>query len=122
MRLKEGAALAAFCALLGHMFPIWLRFKGDKAVATALRAFTALAPRAILVPLVVFVIVVVLTRHVSLGSLLAAVLFPFAAWWLSPLSRTAITMGLIAANSLLLIVRHKENIRRLLAGTENRFR
>ena len=82
------AALAALFAILGHMFPVWLRFKGGKGVATALGAFTALAPRAILVALVVFVVVVALTRYVSLGSILAAVVFPFAAWWLNPFART----------------------------------
>ncbi len=116
------AALAAFCALLGHMFPVWLRFKGGKGVATALGAFLALAPKAVLVSLVVFVVIVAITRYVSLGSILAAAVFSFAAWWLNPHTRTAGVMVLIAASSLLIIIRHKENIRRLLAGTENRFR
>ncbi len=116
------AALAGFCAILGHMFPVWLRFKGGKGVATALGAFTALAPHAILVALVVFVIAVAFTRYVSLGSILGAAVFPFATWWLSPFTQTAATMVLIGAASLLIIIRHKDNIRRLLAGTENRFR
>jgi glycerol-3-phosphate acyltransferase PlsY len=115
-------AFAALFALLGHMFPIWLRFKGGKGVATALGAFLALAPTAVVICLVVFVAIVAVTRYVSLGSMLAAVVFPFAAWWLSPLTRTTTTMVLIAASSLLIIVRHKDNIRRLLAGSENRFR
>ncbi len=116
------AALAALFAILGHMFPVWLRFKGGKGVATALGAFLALAPLAVLVSLVVFVVAVALARYVSLGSILAAVVFPFAAWWLSPFVRATTTMVLLAATSLLIIVRHKDNIRRLLAGTENRFR
>jgi glycerol-3-phosphate acyltransferase PlsY len=115
------AALAALCALLGHMFPIWLRFKGGKGVATALGAFLALAPMAVLVSLGVFVVAVVMTRYVSLGSILSAVVFPFAAWWLNPFVRTTAAMALIVASCLLIIARHKDNIRRLLAGTENRF-
>ena len=116
------AALAALCALLGHVFPVWLRFKGGKGVATALGAFLALAPVAVLISLLIFIAAVAITRYVSLGSILAAVAFPLAAWWLSPFTRTSTTMVLIAASSLLVIVRHKDNIRRLLAGTENRFR
>jgi glycerol-3-phosphate acyltransferase PlsY len=115
-------ALAGFCALLGHMFPIWLRFKGGKGVATALGAFSALAPLAILVSLVVFIAAVAVTRYVSLGSILSAVVLPFAAWWFNPLVRATTTMALIVASCLLIIIRHKDNIRRLLAGTENRFR
>ena len=70
-----------------------------------------------------FVVVVALTRYVSLGSILAVRAFPLAVWWLSPAERTtAPILLLIAASSLLIIVRHKDNIRRLLAGTENRFR
>jgi len=117
------AALAAFCAILGHVFTVWLRFKGGKGVATAVGAFAALAPRAIVVALVLFVIVVALTRYVSLGSTVAAAAFPVFVWWLSPAERiTPPILLLIAASSLLIIVRHKDNIRRLLAGTENRWR
>ncbi len=116
------AALAALFAILGHMFPVWLRFKGGKGVATALGAFAALAPRAILLALVAFVVVVALTRYVSLGSIVSAIVLPFAVWWLSPFVRSATTMLLIVASCLLIVVRHKDNIGRLLAGTENRFR
>ena len=119
----ELAALAGFCAIIGHMFPIWLRFKGGKGVASAVGAFAALAPRAIVVALVVFVIVVALTRYISLGSMVAAAAFPLFVWWLNPAERTnAPILLLIVASSLLIIVRHKDNIRRLLAGTENRWR
>lgn len=114
-------ALAGFCAILGHMFPVWLRFKGGKGVATAFGAFLALAPTAVLLVLVGFIGIVAVTRYVSLGSILAAVIFPIAAYWLSPFSRTTTTMVFIAASSLLIILRHEDNIRRLLAGNENRF-
>ena len=117
------AALAAFCAILGHVFTVWLRFQGGKGVATAVGAFAALAPRAIVVALVLFVVVVALTRYVSLGSTLAAAAFPMLVWWLGPAESTTIPiLLLIAASSLLIVVRHKDNIRRLLAGTENRWR
>ena len=116
------AALSAFCALLGHMFPVWLRFTGGKGVATALGGFIALVPMAVLVSLVLFIAAVAITRYVSLGSILAALVLPFASWWLSPYVRTTTTMVLIATSCLLVIVRHRDNIRRLLAGTENRFR
>jgi len=115
------AALAALFALLGHMFPIWLRFKGGKGVATAVGAFLGIAPAAIAVVLVLFVAIVAVTRYVSLGSMVGAAVFPPAAWWLNPETRSPTVMLLIAASSLLIIARHKDNIRRLLAGKENRF-
>ena len=117
------AALAALMAILGHMFPVWLRFKGGKGVAAAAGSFVALAPRAMLVALILFVAVVALTRYVSLGSIVAGAAFPLCVWWLAPAERiTTPILLLIAASSLLIILRHKDNIRRLLAGTENRFR
>ena len=117
------AALAAFCAILGHMFTVWLRLKGGKGVATAVGAFAALAPRAIVVALVLFVIVVALTRYISLGSMVAAAAFPLLVWWLSPAQRATVPiLLLISASSLLIIVRHKDNIGRLMDGTENRWR
>lgn len=117
------AALAAFCAIVGHMFTAWLGFKGGKGVATAVGAFAALAPRAIVVALVLFVIVVAITRYISLGSMVAAAAFPLLVKWLNPTDRTTVPiLLLIAASSLLIIIRHKDNIQRLLAGTENRWR
>ncbi len=117
------AALAAFVAILGHVFTVWLRFKGGKGVATAAGAFTALAPRAMLVVFVLFLLIVALTRYVSLGSIVAGLAFPLCVCWLMPAERTsAPILLLIAASSFVIILRHKDNIRRLLAGTENRFR
>ncbi len=105
------------------MFTPWLRFKGGKGVATAVGSFAALAPRAVLVALVLFAIVVVLTRYISLGSMVAAAAFPLLVWWLNPGERTTgPILLLIGASSLLIIARHKDNIGRLLAGTENRWR
>jgi glycerol-3-phosphate acyltransferase PlsY len=114
------AALAAFVAILGHVFTVWLRFRGGKGVATAAGAFLALAPRAMLVVFVLFVLIVAVTRYVSLGSMAAAAAFPLCVWWLIPGARNAPVLLLVSALSLLIIVRHKDNIRRLIAGTENR--
>jgi glycerol-3-phosphate acyltransferase PlsY len=115
------AALAGLCAILGHMYPVWLRFKGGKGVATAVGAFLGIAPAAILVVLALFVAIVAVTRYVSLGSIVAAAVFPSAAWWLNPSTRSLAVVGLLSVSSLLIILRHKDNIRRLVAGNENRF-
>jgi glycerol-3-phosphate acyltransferase PlsY len=117
-----GGAVAAFCAMLGHMFPVWLRFKGGKGVATAVGAYVAISPKALGVVLILFVVTVAVTRYVSLGSMLGAAIFPFLAWWLSRGLLTTGAIAFIAACSALITIRHKDNIRRLLAGTENRFR
>ncbi len=113
-------ALAGLCAILGHMFTPWLWFEGGKGVATAVGAFAAIAPRAVLVSLVLFIVVVAITRYVSLGSILGAIAFPLACWWLAPDMRDPVTMSIIAITSLLIIVRHRANIRRMLAGSESR--
>jgi glycerol-3-phosphate acyltransferase PlsY len=114
------AALAGFFVILGHMFTPWLGFKGGKGVAAAVGAFAAIAPRAVLISLALFVIVVAITRYVSLGSILGAAIFPVAAYWLTPAMRDPRIMSLVATSALLIIVRHHANIRRLLAGNENR--
>jgi len=114
------AALAALFVILGHMFTPWLGFKGGKGVAAAVGAFAAIAPRAVLISLALFVVVVAITRYVSLGSILGAAVFPIAAYWLNPAMRDPKIMSLVAASALLIIVRHHANIQRLLAGSENR--
>jgi acyl phosphate:glycerol-3-phosphate acyltransferase len=110
---------AALFAVLGHVFPVWLKFKGGKGVATALGVFTLLFPKAVLVSLAVFIIIVVVSRYVSLGSILAALAFPAAAYFLYHPDWTS--LALTAAVSLAVILKHHQNIRRLLAGTESRF-
>ncbi len=114
------AALAGLFVILGHMFTPWLGFKGGKGVAAAVGAFAAIAPRAVLISLALFVLVVAITRYVSLGSILSAAVFPLAAYWLSPDMRSVPVISLVSIASLLIIVRHRTNIQRLLAGRENR--
>lgn len=114
------AALAALCAILGHVFPVWLKFRGGKGVATAVGAFLGLAPRAVLVVLAIFLIVVAIFRYVSLGSIAAAAVFPVLAYFLYRGTSTVADLLVMFAASLLIILKHKANIRRLLNGTENR--
>jgi len=112
-------AFAALVAVLGHMFPMWLKFKGGKGVATAIGAFALLFPKSLLVVVVLFFVVVAFTRFISLGSILAALVFPLAA----SLVEHAPWQGLLFVSliSTLIVVKHHQNIRRLLAGNENRF-
>jgi glycerol-3-phosphate acyltransferase PlsY len=111
-------AVAALAAVLGHMFPVWLKFKGGKGVATALGVFLVLFPKAVLVALAIFIIVVIATRYVSLGSILAAIAFPVAAYFLG--STDWGTLLPACAIALLIVLKHHANIGRLLAGNENR--
>lgn len=120
-QLHTFATLAALAAVVGHMFPVWLGFKGGKGVATGLGVFLALAPKAVLIVLLLFFVVVAATRYVSLGSILAAATFPVALWWLKGNLFPAPALAMCAATALLVIVRHHQNIGRLWAGTENRF-
>ena len=112
-------SLAALFAVLGHIFPVWLKFKGGKGVATALGVFALLFPKAVLISLVIFIVVLGLSRYVSLGSILAALAFPIAAYFLY--KPPWITLVLAAAVSAVVVLKHHQNIRRLVAGTENRF-
>ena len=110
-------AVAALFAIVGHMFPIWLRLRGGKGVATALGAFLCVAPESVLVMLAIFVILVAATRYISLGSIVAAMCFPLLVWKLERLDRWPILLVSIAC--ALIIIRHHENIGRLVNGTEN---
>lgn len=114
-------AIAALFAILGHMYPVWLKFKGGKGVATGLGVFLALAPKAVLIVLAFFLIVVAVTRYVSLGSIVAAAVFPFAFYYMHPQHSTPLIMAMISGVSLLIIWKHRENIRRLVSGNENKF-
>jgi acyl phosphate:glycerol-3-phosphate acyltransferase len=113
-------AVAALCAILGHCFPVWLRFKGGKGVATALGAFVAISPEGVGVSFLVFLLCFALSRYVSASSIAAAVAFPFSADFLT---QAISSMGLvmIATSSAVIILKHHSNIRRLLNGTEPKF-
>ena len=114
-------ALAALFAVLGHMFPVWLHFRGGKGVATGFGVFLVAAPWAALSAITVFAIVCALTRYVSLASILGAASFPVFAWFMVNGERPVFFIAVQAAVALLIIVKHHPNIRRLLAGNEHRF-
>ena len=119
--LTHLAILAALFAILGHMFPVWLRFKGGKGVATAFGVFLALCWPAALSALGIWGAILVLTRYVSLASIIAAVVLPFLTLWLSP-GRYGYTSGAIVfVCCWIVIVKHRQNIVRLMQGTEHGF-
>lgn len=109
-------AVAAIAVLLGHAYPVFLGFKGGKAVASTLGAFLFLTPSAIAAVTLVFVVTVALTRYISLGSILAAGLFPLAVWLIAHPPFSVIYASLFAG--AFIVYRHRENIRRLREGTE----
>jgi acyl phosphate:glycerol-3-phosphate acyltransferase len=115
------AGEAALCAILGHMFPVWLGFRGGKGVATGFGSFVMLAPKAVLLMIGIFVAIVFLFRYVSLGSIVAAALFPPLALLLDGYTRAPLMLIFMGAASLLIIAKHHENIRRLLSAKEPRF-
>jgi acyl phosphate:glycerol-3-phosphate acyltransferase len=116
----EQLALGALFAVIGHMFPVWLKFRGGKGVATGLGAFVLIAPKVVLIAAGIFIAVVVISRYVSLGSIVAVATFPFTAWVSGRSYLSPTVLALISLSSLLILIKHHENIRRLLAGTENR--
>jgi len=111
--------LAGLCAILGHMFPVWLRFKGGKGVATACGVFLAINPLAMAAAAIIFFLVVLVTRFISLGSIVAAASIPLlmrfmtgAPFW---------TLMFSIAISVAIISKHHDNIARLIHGKERRF-
>jgi acyl phosphate:glycerol-3-phosphate acyltransferase len=115
------AAIAALFAILGHAFPVWLRFRGGKGVATGLGSFLMLAPKIVLIALGIFVVMVFAFRYVSLASIVTVALFPLLAWLLKEYGNTPLVLVFMAAASALIIAKHGGNVRRLLAGTEPHF-
>jgi glycerol-3-phosphate acyltransferase PlsY len=125
-RAIETASIGAFFAVVGHVFPIWLRGKGGKGVATALGVFLALAPLAALSALGVFIVVTFLTRYVSLASILAAASFPVWVWMAArvfhhPYGHGAIFIASTVLVPAVILIKHEKNVQRLLRGTEFRF-
>jgi acyl phosphate:glycerol-3-phosphate acyltransferase len=114
---EQLAVMAGFAAILGHNYPCWLKFKGGKGVATTAGVLLALVPKALLIDLSVWLIVLGLSRYVSLASIAAALALPLAVWLAGG---SPILIGLAALLGALAIYKHKANIRRLLLGTEHR--
>lgn len=119
VRLYRTVAVSALLAIMGHMFPVWLRFRGGKGVATALGAFLRFNATSVLVAIIIFIIVVLIFRRISLGSIVTAALFPVVASVF--LSRDVWVLIFISAAAMLIIARHHRNISRLLSGQEPRF-
>ncbi len=111
--------LLAFIAIVGHCYPVYLGFRGGKGVATALGIFLVLSPLAVLIAAVLFVVVVGISRFISLGSVLAALAMPLLILLLGHPKEVFAGSLCIAG---LIVWRHRANIRRLLGGTENRFK
>ena len=114
------AVASAVAAVLGHVFPVWLKFRGGKGIATALGVFLGLVPWVALSALGLFIFIVAITRLVSLGSILAAITIPLFALLLVPARSAALLAGLTCI-SVLTIIKHHANIVRLLHGKESRF-
>lgn len=112
-------AAAGIAAFLGHVFPLFLRFKGGKGVATALGVFLAASPLSVLASLGVFIIVLVPWRYVSLASITAAAAMPA---FTAIIDRKPMIVAMSFCIAAIIVIKHRENIRRLLNGTENRFR
>jgi glycerol-3-phosphate acyltransferase PlsY len=123
-RLTHGSDLwmsaAALAVMFGHAFPVFLKFKGGKAVASFIGAFVYLTPVPLLAVVVIFVIVVAATRYISLGSIVGAAVFPLCVWLIEHPAWPIIVASVIAG--VFIIWRHQANIRRLRAGNERVFR
>ena len=112
-------AVAALFAILGHMFPVWLKFKGGKGVATGLGSFLVLAPEATLIVVGIFALVVLLFHYVSLGSIVAVSMFPLAVWLRGEYAGEPLVLAIMSLPSAFIVFSHHQNINRLLAGTEH---
>jgi acyl phosphate:glycerol-3-phosphate acyltransferase len=111
------AALAGAAAVVGHIYPVWLRFHGGKGVAVAAGVFGILSPIPTAVAAVLFLLTVWLTRYVSVGSIAATLALPPVAWWAGA-PRAVVTAA--AGTGALILFRHRANVRRLRSGTERK--
>ena len=110
--------IAGVAAVLGHNYTCWLKFKGGKGIATTAGVYLALAPWAVLVALGIFILAILLTRYVSVGSIAAAIALTATVWIMTPYN---LFLGIVTtALGALAIYKHKSNLQRLMAGTENR--
>jgi glycerol-3-phosphate acyltransferase PlsY len=116
---QDLAAFAGLMAVVGHMFPVWLGFKGGKGVATALGVFVALSWPAALCALGVFIAATYFSKYVSVGSIAAAISVPIFVFFLTP-NRTGIFMLCTVIIAALVVIKHHSNISRLRAGTESK--
>ena len=115
--METHCVVAGIFAVLGHNYTCWLRFKGGKGIATSAGVYLALAPAALGIALAAFVLAVAVTRYISVGSMVGAIVLPVAVWFTHDnlfLRIMTIALGVMA------IFKHRGNIQRLLAGTENR--
>jgi acyl phosphate:glycerol-3-phosphate acyltransferase len=110
---------AALFAVVGHIFPVWLKFRGGKGVAPSLGAFILLTPKSILCMVGLFLLLAIAFRYVSLGSVAVAVAFPMLAWAFGEYVDSR-QLGLISLVSLLVIWKHRQNIGRIVTGTESK--
>jgi glycerol-3-phosphate acyltransferase PlsY len=121
MPFRDAEAIAAVSAVLGHMFPVWLHFRGGKGVATGFGVFLVAAPLAALAAIGLFAAILLFTRYVSLASILGAASFPVFAWFLVHGDKPAPYIAAQVFVASLIILKHHQNIRRLATGTESRF-
>jgi glycerol-3-phosphate acyltransferase PlsY len=119
-------AAAALAVMIGHIFPVWLKFRGGKGVATGVGVFLFLMPAVVGIAALIFVGIVLLTRYVSLGSMVAALSIPVLALlkhkFVSPHSNFAPLMTVAVVGALLIVFAHRENVGRLVLGRESKFR
>lgn len=119
--------VCACCSIAGHNWPLYLRFKGGKGVATSAGALLGIAPIPLAISLVAWLIIFPITRYVSLASIIAAIIIPTAAWfmafqpWIDSFKQGIVIPIMLTILSSLVVWRHRANIQRLSKGTENRF-
>jgi acyl phosphate:glycerol-3-phosphate acyltransferase len=129
---RQLAFAAAFAAICGHVFPVWLRFRGGKGVATGLGSFVLLVPKAVLIAIALFLALAAAFRWIALASIVASASLPLVAYWFGEIHQSsqvpqASLMGQaqpvfwLTAGALVIIARHYANIRRMLTGSEPRF-